>query len=299
MYRFITTDVFTSVRFGGNPLAVVTDARGLDSGRMLAITREFGYSETVFVLPPDDPSHVARLRIFTPGGELPFAGHPTIGTAIVLAETGALRSVDSGEATIVLEEGIGPVSVELSQREGRVFAELTAAVAPERLECTASREVIARSLSLSLDDLAPDGEPSVFSCGVAFTFVEVRDRVALGRIRLDREVFTAGIGPTAGPHLFVFARDPEDPSHDIRARMFAPKLGVDEDPATGAACAALNGYLGEGLPDGEHRWIVEQGYEMGRPSQVHVTGVIRGQRVVEARVGGYAVQVTEGSLDVD
>jgi trans-2,3-dihydro-3-hydroxyanthranilate isomerase len=299
MYHFITTDVFTSVRFGGNPLAVVTDARGLDSDRMLAITREFGYSETVFVLPPDDDAHMAKLRIFTPGGELPFAGHPTVGTAIVLVETGVAELDATGRAEIVLEEGVGPIRVRLSQRDGRQFAELTAAVAPTVVTGVASREEIASALSLEAADLDPVRAPSIVSCGVPFTFAAVRNRSVLARIRLDREAFARGLASTEGPQLFVFAADPENEAHDLRARMFAPMLGVDEDPATGSACAALAGYIGSDLPDGEHRWIVEQGYEMGRPSQVHVAAVVRGTRVVAAKVGGHAVRVTEGSLDVD
>jgi trans-2,3-dihydro-3-hydroxyanthranilate isomerase len=298
MYRFITTDVFTSVRFGGNPLAVVTDARGLDSDMMLTITREFGYSETVFVLPPDDDAHLAKLRIFTPGGELPFAGHPTVGTAIVLVETGVAELDARGGAEIVLEEGVGPIRVRLSRRDGRLFAELTAAVAPTVVTGVASRETIARALSLDPADLDPSREPAIVSCGVPFTFALVRDRSALARVRLDREVFAREIASTAGPQLFVFAADPEDAEHDLRARMFAPALGVDEDPATGSACAALNGYLAAGLDDGEHRWIVEQGYEMGRPSQIHLTAVVRNGVVVEARVGGHAVKVIEGTMFV-
>jgi trans-2,3-dihydro-3-hydroxyanthranilate isomerase len=299
MFDFVTTDVFTTSRFGGNQLAVLTDARGLSSNQMQSITREFGYSETSFVLPPDKASNTARLRIFTPGRELPFAGHPTVGTAIVLAEAGIVALDEEGRADIVFEEGVGPIRVRLSRRDGLAFAELTAAVAPERLDGAASRDALARALSLELRDLDPDREPAVFSCGVPFTFVPVRDRSVLARIRLDRGVFEAEIAPTAGPQVFVLADDPEDPAHDIRARMFAPTLGVDEDPATGAACAALNGWLGSRLGDGEHHWIVEQGYEMGRPSQIHITAIVRQGVVSEARVAGHAVRFARGALAVD
>lgn len=298
MYRFITADVFTRTRFGGNPLAVLPEAHGLTSGQMLSITREFGYSETVFVFPPDDHSSAARLRIFTPGGEIPFAGHPTVGTAIVLAELGIVSTDADGRVAIVLEEGVGPVRVQLSRRDGMAFAELTAAVAPFEVEGVAPAEAIARSLSIEVDDLDPRREPAAFSCGVPFTFAAVRDRSALARIRLDRETFAGTIASTCAPQVFAFAADPEDPGHDLRARMFAPMLGIDEDPATGAACAALNGYVGRGLPDGEHRWVVEQGYEMGRPSQIHIMAVVSQGRVAEARVAGHAVRFAEGTIEV-
>lgn len=294
--RFITTDVFTSTRFGGNQLAVIPDARGLTTDAMQTITREFGYSESVFVFPPDDPGNTARLRIFTPALEMPFAGHPTVGAAIELAAEGIVTIDDEGSTAIVLEEGVGPVSVTLSKQKGLLFAELTAAVPPERVDGVVSRETLAKALGIHPNDFDGSRDPAVYSCGVPFTFLSVRDRSVLARIRFDRATFTAEVGASPGPQVFVLCNDPEDDSHDLRARMFAPTLGVDEDPATGAACAALNGYLGHGLDDGEHRWVVEQGYEMGRPSQIRITAVVRDGRVVESRVGGHAVRFAEGTL---
>ncbi len=295
-YHFITTDVFTTNRHGGNQLAVLTDARGLSAEEMLAITREFGYSESVFVLPPEAADHTSRLRIFTPGGELPFAGHPTVGAAITLAEEGIISLDEAGEARIVLEEGVGPVHVRLSRVNERLYAELTAAAPPEHVAGAASRESLASAFSIAPTDLHPRREPAIYSCGVPFTFLPVRDRAVLAKVRLDREAFDSKIVQTAGPNVFVFADDPEDPANDIRARMFAPALGVDEDPATGAACAALTGYLGTDTEDGEHRWTIEQGYEMGRPSLIQITAIVQGGRTVEARVGGHAVRFAEGRI---
>jgi len=296
-YAFITLDVFTRERFGGNPLAVLPDATDLTPDQMQAITREFDYSETVFLFPADDPRHLRRARIFTPAREIPFAGHPTIGgAAIALAQEGAV-DLGGGRAEIVLEEGVGPVRVALdAAAEAPLRAELTAAVAPERQSGAAPREALARMASLDPGDLAADREPEVWSCGFPFTFVEVRDRAALAKARLDTAAWRAGVADGPAAAVLFFARGAESPGHDLRARMFAPGLSVPEDPATGSAAAAFAGLLGRGLPDGEHRWAVEQGYEMGRPSQLYVTAVVRDGETVEARVAGHAVRFATGHL---
>src|SRR4051812_13054056 len=175
--RFVTADVFTDRTFGGNQLAVFPDARGIDPGLMPRIAREFNFSETTFVLPPTDPANTARVRIFTPGGELPFAGHPTVGTAHVLASLGIVRL--TGDSTkIVFEEGAGPVPVTISSRDGKpTFAQLTAAKLPETGRTPPSREILARMLSLEPGALRPDPfTPQTVSCGVPFLFVPLVDR---------------------------------------------------------------------------------------------------------------------------
>jgi trans-2,3-dihydro-3-hydroxyanthranilate isomerase len=296
--RYFTADVFTSARFGGNQLAVLPDARGLGDAQMLAITREFNYSETTFVLPPEDPSHTRRLRIFTPGGEVPFAGHPTVGTAHVLAEIGEIP-LTGDETRIVFGENVGPVPVLIRSSGGKpVFCQLSVAKLPEvGLELPGPAEM-ASCLSLADDDLR-DGNwrPQVVSCGLPFAFVPVRDRsaVARARVRLDRwEELLAG---RAGEMVMVFAMDAEEPGHDVRARMFAPGISVPEDPATGSACAALGGYLAQrDQREGTLRWIVEQGYEMGRPSLLEIE-VDRGDgEITGVRVGGATVLVCEGRI---
>jgi len=298
-YTFHTTDVFTSTRFGGNQLAVLPDARGLSTEEMHAITREFNYSESTFVLPPDDSAHTRRVRIFTPGGEVPFAGHPTVGTALVLAETGAIP-LHSDETRIVFEEGVGPVAVSIRARNGVPdFAELSVAKLPEVLPPVPPAEVLAPMLSLGTDDLAGGAfHPQAVSCGLPFTFVPLRTRDAVRRARLKLDLWEAALSHTAAHMVMVFALDAEDAAHQVRARMFAPGESVPEDPATGSACAALGGYLGmrDATASGTLRWIVEQGYEMGRPSLLHVSCDKQDGAITAVRVGGSAVLVSSGTI---
>lgn len=300
-YRYHTADIFTSVPFGGNQLAVLPDARGLTSEQMLAIAREFNYSESTFVLPPDDPSHTRKVRIFTPAGELPFAGHPTVGTAHVLAAIEEIP-LTGDTTTIVLEEGVGPVPVRIRAEGGKpVFCQLSVAKLPEVLPPIPPRESLAPMLSLEVDDLL-DGafHPQAVSCGVPFSFVPVRSRDAVRRAKLRLDRWEELLAPHPFNMVMVFALDAEDPAHDVRARMFGPGAGVPEDPATGSACAALGGYLGMRDPrrDGTLRWIAEQGYEMGRPSQLEIETDKAAGAITAVRVGGRSVMMCEGALEV-
>jgi trans-2,3-dihydro-3-hydroxyanthranilate isomerase len=299
--RYLTADVFTDHRFGGNQLAVFPDARNIEPGLMQNIAREFNYSETTFVLPPDDPSHTAKVRIFTPGGELQFAGHPTVGTAHVLATTGAV-TLAGPETRIVLEEGVGPVPVTIRATNGRPeFAQLSAAKLPEVGPPPPSRETLADMLSLAPGDLL-DGAtpPESVSCGTPFLFVPLRDRRAVGRARIRGDVWEKALDGYVTNKVFVFAMDPEHAGHHVRARMFAPGIGVPEDPATGSACVALGGYLAARDPraDGTLQWIVEQGFEMGRPSILEVEADKKNGRTTAARVGGKTVIVCEGAMEL-
>jgi trans-2,3-dihydro-3-hydroxyanthranilate isomerase len=300
-YRFITADVFTDVPFGGNQLAVLPDARGIGDELMLKITREFNYSETVFVLPPVNPKHTRRVRIFTPGGELPFAGHPTVGTAVILAAIGEVQ-LHGDSAQIVLEEGVGPIPVlvkEIRSRSG--FAQFTAAKNPERLDCGPSREGLTAMLSLDDDELL-DGHwsPEVYSCGVPYTFVPLRSIGAVRRAVLNKEQWRTHVAKSPASKVYLFAMQGERVGSDIHARMFAPGAGVDEDAATGSAAAALAGYLAvrDKRRDECLRWRIEQGIEMGRPSFLNVEADIRDGKVVAARVGGQAVLISEGTIEV-
>lgn len=298
-YRFHTADVFTSKRFGGNQLAVLPDARGLTSEEMLDIAREFNYSESTFVLPPENPAHTRRLRIFTPGGEVPFAGHPTVGSAFVLAAIGEIV-ITGDETQIVFEEGVGPVSVRIRSKDGQPeFAELSVTQLPEVLPPLPPREELAPMLSLEVDDLL-DGayHPQALSCGLPFSFIPLRNRDAVGRARLRLDRWEKLLAQTAAHMVMVFSMDPEDPANQVRARMFAPGASVPEDPATGSACAALGGYLGarDRRSDGTLRWAVEQGYEMGRPSIIGIETDKRGGTISAVRVGGTSVLVCEGMI---
>lgn len=297
--RYLTADVFTDTRFGGNQLAVFPDAREIPVELMPRIAREFNYSETTFVLPADDPAHAAKVRIFTPGGELAFAGHPTLGTAHVLAMIGAVP-LGGDETRIVFEEGVGPVPVVIRSKNGRpTFAQLTAARLPERGPAPPSRDQLAAALSLSTDDVLADGmSPELVSCGTPFLFVPLRDRAAVGRARVNYDRWTSTFGNYVTDMVFLFALDAEHAGHDVRARMFCPSIGIPEDPATGSACVALGGYLAwrDSRTDGTLRWVVEQGFEMGRPSILEVEADKRQGRVTAARVGGQSVLVCDGTF---
>jgi trans-2,3-dihydro-3-hydroxyanthranilate isomerase len=300
-HRFITADVFTSVPFGGNQLAVFPDARGIPEHRLLDVTREFNYSETTFVYPPDDARHARRVRIFTPGGEVPFAGHPTVGTAHALAETGEIPL--TGELTrIVFEEKVGPVPVSIRARSGRPeFVQFSVARLPEVGPPPPSRDELARVLGLEVDDLlGGEWSPVSMSCGLPFLFVPLHDRSAVARARIRMDAWDATLRDAPVSEVMVFAPGGERPGTDYRARMFAPALSVPEDPATGSACAALGGYLAarDARRDGTLRWVVEQGFEMGRPSILEVETDVAGGDVRAVRVGGSSVLVSEGTMAI-
>jgi trans-2,3-dihydro-3-hydroxyanthranilate isomerase len=296
--RFVTADVFTDRTFGGNQLAVFPDARSIDPDLMQSIAREFNFSETTFVLPPSDPKHAARVRIFTPGGELPFAGHPTVGTAHVLASTGAIRL--TGETTkIIFEEKVGPVPVTIRARDGKpVFAQLTAAKRPEVGPPVPSIADLARMLSLE-PALLRGGtySPQIVSCGLPFLYVPLVDRAAVAAARLKPDLCAELLGKLTS-EVFVFTEEGERPGSNVRARMFAPNIGVAEDPATGSAAVGLAGYLGARNPnrDGTLRWVIEQGFEMGRPSILEAEADKAEGQVTATRVGGSTVLVTEGTM---
>lgn len=290
-YDFITADVFTDRIFGGNQLAVFPRAEGLSDAQMQQITIEFNLSETVFVLPPDDPNHTCRLRIFTPARELPFAGHPTIGAAHVLSSLGMI-----GDGRIVFEEGVGPVEISFRGED----AWLSTPRMPEFGPTPPSAGDIATMLSLDEADIRRDElSPQFVSCGVPFLFVPVRDRNAAARARVNETAWSSLLGDAWAQEILVLATDPERTDSDIRARMFAPGLGIREDPATGAAAAAMTGYLGSREADtGSFAWTIEQGFEMGRPSILKIETEKRDGVFTVVRVGGRAVEVSRGQMHV-
>ena len=299
--RYLTVDVFTDTRFGGNQLAVFPDARNIAPELMPQIAREFNYSETTFVLPPADPNHTAKVRIFTPGGELQFAGHPTIGTAHVLASIGTV-ALAAGGTQIILEEGVGPVPVMIRAANGRPeFCQLSAAKLPEIGPPPPKAATLAAMLSLSSEDVLDAAmAPESVSCGTPFLFVPLRDRAAVARARIKLDLWEAALCDYQTDKVFVFAMEAERPGSDVRARMFAPGIGVPEDPATGSAAVGLGGYLAsrDPRPSGTLRWIVEQGFEMGRPSILEVEADKVGGRVTASRVGGRTVMVCDGIMQL-
>jgi trans-2,3-dihydro-3-hydroxyanthranilate isomerase len=298
---FLTLDVFTGERFAGNQLAVFPDARAIPEDALLRIAREFNLSETVFLYPPDDPAHTRRARIFTPEQEIPFAGHPTCGAAFALALLGEVPL--DGELTwVVLEEGVGPVRVRVTAKDGTPQrAQLSAAKLPEAGPPPPGRSTLAAMLSLDVGDLLGGVHaPQAFSCGLPFLFVPVKDRQAVARTRVRLDLWEATLRSYWAPQLMVFARDPELPGSDLHARVFVPGLAVPEDPATGSAAAALGGYLGtrDTTADGTLRWRIEQGFEMHRPSILDLEVEKSDGRISAVRVEGEAVLVMQGEITV-
>lgn len=300
--RFHVLDVFTEKPLSGNPLAVVLDAQGLDEVAMLAIAREFNLSETVFVFDPRDAVNSARLRIFTPGGELPFAGHPTVGTAALLAELRAREHLKNG-VVIALEETIGVIHAEVSRHaSGALRAVFDLPRLPELLPLAVDPVLAAQALGLDVLEIgfAAHGL-CVWSAGVPFVMVPVKDRATLARACVaDIGLWKAAFALTGKGAVFVYCPEPEGAGHHIRARMFSPMMGIAEDPATGSAAAAFAGVAAtvERPEDGLHQIIIEQGFEMGRPSLIALDLEIRHGILVRAAIGGSAVRVSEGMLHV-
>jgi trans-2,3-dihydro-3-hydroxyanthranilate isomerase len=300
-HRYLTADVFTDEPFGGNQLAVFPDARGIPDHRLQDVAREFNFSETTFVYPATDPSHTRRIRIFTPGNELPFAGHPTVGTAHVLAAIGDLQ-LDGPVTRIVLEELVGPVPVDIRTEHGQpVFCQLTAAKLPEEGPPPPSNDALASALGLEPSDLL-DGEwaPRGWTCGVPYLFIPLRDRAAVARSQVRADAWERVLAGTWAPEVIVFAREGERAGSDLHARMYAPGFGIAEDPATGSAAAAMAGYLARRDPrrDGTLRWVMEQGFEMKRPSILEIEADVRGGAITAVRVGGSTVLMCEGTMQI-
>jgi trans-2,3-dihydro-3-hydroxyanthranilate isomerase len=302
-YEFETWDVFTETRFGGNPLGIFPSAQGLTDTEMQSIARELNLSETVFLLPPQAGGHTG-VRIFTPGFEVPFAGHPTVGTACFLADAGRV-ALEAGHASITLEEKVGPVPVTIRAEDGRAtFARLTTAQAPSLSDAGLSPADAARIVRLSADDLASSIEDvpchaAHASAGLPYLVIPVKNVESLGRAELD-DAARAELVPMDAPGRFVYLVAPtEAVDVDYRVRMFAPEAGVPEDPATGSAAAALGAYLGPRLPEGLHRRVLEQGIEMGRPSRIELEVDVREGAIDRITVGGHAVPVTRGTLELE
>ena len=291
-YEFMILDVFTDKAFGGNQLAVLTDARGITSEGMQKIAREFDFPETTFVLPPSDPAHARRIRIFTPGGELPFAGHPTVGTACAL-----VMSKQCAAGDFVLEEGVGPVFISATEEDGSFSARLRVERAPEAPETVPPLTGVAAVLSLH-----PDQIIRVFCAGLGprFTFAQVATRELVDQSQLDHQHWRSVLADSWGAQVFVFAGDLTDGS-ELYGRMFAPNFGIPEDPATGAAAAALVGTaatLQEIRRSDRFTLHIVQGVAMGRPSLLEASAQLDGRDVSAIEVGGDCAFVAEGAIEV-
>ena len=295
-------DVFTDRAFGGNPLAVFTDGKGIPDATMQSIAKEFNLSETTFVLPPDDPQHNYRVRIFTPTIELPMAGHPTVGTTFVLAREGMIeRGVD--ETSVTLEEGVGPIPVSIKWRNGAPdFIEMRQPL-PEFGPRFEDVDAIAEILSIDPTKIRATNLPvEVVSCGVPYLLVPISDLATARQIRVRLDVLERVLKDFPTKDIFVFTQEVQFPGSSLHTRMFAPAFGVAEDPATGSANGPLGCYVvryGVLPSDGELRFVSEQGIEMGRPSFMHIGISHTGDEISVVRVGGQCHYMGSGDLELE
>jgi len=298
--RFIQADVFTDRPFAGNPLAIVPDGSDLTTDEMQAIAREMNLSETTFVLPAADPAAAFRLRIFTPTSELPLAGHTVVGACFILAQRGVMK-LNEGTNRIFQECGAGVLPVDIHVHEGNVARVYMTQARPQFLKSTTNRALLAAAVGLDEDRLLPDGlSAQVVSTGVPQLLVPVQGLKDLEEIEVNQAALRTVFETLDTQCFMIFTRQTVQPNSTVHARMFAPTLGVPEDPATGSASGALGAYLvrhGVMEAHATTHLIVEQGYEMGRPSTIYVEvdkSLDGGPG--EVRVGGQAVEVAEGIL---
>jgi trans-2,3-dihydro-3-hydroxyanthranilate isomerase len=297
-FRYHICDVFTETRFGGNPLAVLPKADGLSDHQMQQIAHEFNFSESAFVFPAK-AGKTRHVRIFTPAAEIPFAGHPNVGTAFVLAATGEFGQINS-PLTVTFEEKAGLVSVAIRAEQGKIVSCELAAPESLSLGKTLSAELVASAVSLNREDLVTDTHPpQICSVGLPFVFTELRDLAALERARINMSGFDALRDLGVNPQLHLYTRVSD--GFDIRARMFAPLSGVSEDPATGSASCALAGLLAHYKKErgGSFSWRIAQGVEMGRPSTLIARAEKADGKVQATWVGGSCVMVSEGFIQLD
>lgn len=292
-------DVFTDKVLTGNPLAVVFDTDGLDTAAMQAIAREFNLSETVFVLPPENPAHRANIRIFTPGNELPFAGHPTVGAAIALTERDGGAAAETG--IFVLEEKVGAVRCAITHGKAGAFAEFDLPRLAQPVGFPALPEAVAAALGLEPQDIGFENHVvGAWSAGVPYATVPVRGLAEAAKVRMNTDLWLE-LTPVIGGIItspYVYCRETVNHGSSFHARMFGPYDGIIEDPATGSAVAALTGAIMkfDRPVDGPSQFWIEQGIEMGRPSSIRLEIDVTGGAMTAARIGGHARKVAEGTL---
>src|SRR5512135_2374314 len=293
-YTFHIVDVFSSTPFGGNQLAVLPAAAGISTEGMQKIAREFNFGETTFVLPKNDPANTYRVRIFTPRTELEFAGHPSVGTACALVMKQHVRLNDP--IRLILEETIGPVTVDVTQRNGGFHGTVTLSGKIEAPTGAPSPADLAAVLSIEPGEVSQSFFAGV---GIPMCFAQLNSNEAVDRATINRAAWTATLSRAWSPHLFFFAGSLRDGGH-LYARMWAPALGVEEDPATGSACAALAGAMASKLEFGgtAYRLLIEQGVAMGRRSDIEAEARKSGAEVTSVSVGGATAYVASGEIEV-
>jgi trans-2,3-dihydro-3-hydroxyanthranilate isomerase len=297
---FVTVDVFTDRQFGGNPLAVLSDARGLSSEQMQAIAAEFNLAETTFVLPAKDPAHTAEVRIFTPKAEMPFAGHPNVGTAFVLARAGECHGRRITGDRLVFEEKAGLVPLDLTREQGTVVAARLAAPQKLALGDELTPETVAEICGLEAGEVETrTHRPVIASCGNNFVFAEVTSRAVLAKAAVRTDVLARHVpmARAVGVHLYCHA---QEHGVEIQSRMFAPLYGVPEDPATGSANIVLIGLLAHFRTEADLTFsrTIGQGFDMGRPSILEGTAEKKAGRVVNTYIGGRCVPMLAGTIDL-
>ncbi len=300
--RYAVYDVFTDKKLSGNPLAVIFDGDGLTDDMMQAIAKEMNLSETVFIQGAENPAYAARVRIFTPGKELPFAGHPTVGAAVALAERNHEGQAANLDLVCVLEETVGPVRCAVRLRPGEAgFAEFDLPKRPYRINLAFERQGLADAFSLKASDIGFENHvASVWSAGVPFLMIPLHSLAAVQQLEFDSNLWQK-VAPFVEGSLasaYVYCRGGVHHQAKFHARMFSPDMGIPEDPATGSAVAALAGAIHhfDALPDGHHPVLIEQGIEMGRPSFIHLHIDVKEAAIAKARIGGQAVKLAEGTL---
>ena len=293
-YTFHIVDVFSSALFGGNQLAVLPEAAGISTEGMQKIAREFNFSETTFVLPKNDPANTCRVRIFTPRTELDFAGHPTVGTACALVMQRHVRPDDP--IRLILEENIGPVTVDVTQQNGEFHGKLTLSGRIDTPSAAPSHTDLAAVLSIE-----PAEVSQVFFAGVGvpFCFAQLRSNTAVDRATLNRAAWAATLARAWSPHVFFFVGELRD-GGKVYARMSAPALGIEEDPASASACAALVGFMASKHDFGGpvYRLSIRQGVSMGRPSEIEAEARRSDGVVTSVSVGGATAYVASGEINV-
>lgn len=298
---YYTLDVFTETPFGGNPLAVFPYATELTTEIMQKIAKEFNLSETVFVFPPTSPDYSHSLRIFSPNSELPFAGHPTVGTAFLLA-TLDQQKFPSSTLQYNFEEGIGKIEIQVSldEQNNAIYSDFKTTKSPDIYHSyDININQLAQLLEISIEDIIVDNHfPQALSCGIPYLCVQLKSRSTMDNLRLNLSLWKQYLSESVAPNLYLFTTDCVDKTCDFHARMFAPALGIHEDPATGSAITALGGYLAQfqSQESGEFSWKIEQGIAMNRPSLLQVTVTKENKEITSIRVGGKSVIISQGQI---
>ena len=298
-YRFAIFDVFTDKPMAGNQLGVVYGAEALQDEAMQRIAREFNFSETIFLGDALDSAHSARVRIFTPANELPFAGHPTIGAAIAVGLEMGLDAV--GQGILMLEENVGPVRCGVRFKNGSAYAEFDLPVLAVEKPADGTREGAAAALGLTVDEIGFENHVHcAFDAGLPYQLVPVKDLAICAKATPQMQFWREGFGTHSHNSAFVYCRDTVGHDNHFHARMFAPDAGIPEDPATGSAVAAFAGAVAkfDELPDGLHTFHIEQGIEMGRPSLITLEIEMENGAISGGRIGGHAVQFASGQLEI-